>query len=65
MGENEPRRDVAGVACFQLVVQALHQLILGSGSDYLHASKYTRNLSRTAKENAIPPVRTQMYGREE
>ena len=29
-----PRRHVAGVACFQLVVQALHQLILGSGGDY-------------------------------
>ena len=25
-----PRRHVAGVACFQLVVQALRQLILGS-----------------------------------
>ena len=32
-----PRRHVACVACFQLVVQALHQLILGSGGDYLHA----------------------------
>ena len=31
------RRHVAGVACFQLVVQALHQLILVSGGDYLHA----------------------------
>ena len=46
-----PRRHVAGVACFQLVVQALHQLILGSGGDYLHACLYTRILSRTAKEN--------------
>ena len=45
-----PRRDVAGVACFQLVVQALHQLILGSGGDYLHACLYTRILTRTAKE---------------
>ena len=43
-------RAVAGVACFQLVVQALHQLILGSGGDYLHACLYTRNLSRTAKD---------------
>ena len=43
------RRHVAGVACFQLVVQALHQLILGSGGDYLHACLYTRILSRTAK----------------
>ena len=42
-----PRRHVAGVACFQLVVQALHQLILGS----LHACLYTRILTRTAKEN--------------
>ena len=47
------RRRVAGVACFQLVVQALHQLILGSGGDYLHACLYTRILTRTAKENAI------------
>ena len=46
-----PRRHVAGVACFQLVVQALHQLILGSGGDYLHACLYTRILTRTAKEN--------------
>ena len=45
-----PRRHVAGVACFQLVVQALHQLILGSGGDYLHACLYTRILTRTAKE---------------
>ena len=29
---------VVGVAGFQLVVQALHQLILCSGCDYLHAS---------------------------
>ena len=29
---------VVGVAGFQLVVQALHQLILCSGRDYLHAS---------------------------
>ena len=28
-----PRRHVAGVACFQLVVQALHQLILGERSE--------------------------------
>ena len=33
-----PRRHVAGVACLQLVVQALRQLILGSGGGYLHAS---------------------------
>ena len=46
-----PRRHVAGVACFQLVIQALHQLILGSGGDYLHACLYTRILTRTAKEN--------------
>ena len=45
-----PRRHVAGVACFQLVVQSLHQLILGSGGDYLHACLYTRILTRTAKE---------------
>ena len=36
------RGHVAGVACFQLVVQALH---------YLHACLYTRILTRTAKEN--------------
>ena len=47
-----PRRHVACVACFQLVVQALHQLILGSGGDYLHACLYTRILTRTAKENS-------------
>ena len=46
-----PCRHVACVACFQLVVQALHQLILGSGGDYLHACLYTRILTRTAKEN--------------
>ena len=46
-------RHVAGVACFQLVVQALHQLILGSGGDYLHACLYTRISTRTAKENAV------------
>ena len=46
-----PRRHVAGVACFQLVAQALHQLILGSGGDYLHACLYTRILTRTAKQN--------------
>ena len=45
-----PRRHVAGVACFQLVVQALHQLILGSGGGYLHACLYTRILTCTAKE---------------
>ena len=45
---------VAGVACFELVVQALHQLILGSGGDYLHACLFARILTRTAKENAIP-----------
>ena len=37
-----PRRHVTGVACFQLVVQALHQLILGlavttSMLVYIHA----------------------------
>ena len=42
-----PRRHVAGVACFQLVVQAL---LLGSGGDYLHACLYTRILTRAAKE---------------
>ena len=31
-----PRRDVAGVARLQLVAQALHQLILGSGGDFIH-----------------------------
>ena len=45
-----PCRHVACVTCFQLVVQALHQLILGSGGDYLHACLYTRILTRTAKE---------------
>ena len=44
-----PRRHIAGVGCFQLVVQALHQLILGSGGDYLHACLYTRISTRTAK----------------
>ena len=33
-----PYGHVVGVAGFQLVVQALHQLILCSGCDYLHAS---------------------------
>ena len=33
-----PCGHVVGVAGFQLVVQALHQLILCSGCDYLHAS---------------------------
>ena len=33
-----PCCHVAGVAGLQLVRQALHQLILGSGGDYLHAS---------------------------
>ena len=32
-----PCGHVVGVAGFQLVVQALHQLILCSGCDYLHA----------------------------
>ena len=59
-----PRRHVAGVACFQLVVQALHQLILGSGGDYLHACLYTRILTRTVKENAITLVRISIYGQE-
>ena len=59
-----PRRHVAGVACFQLVVQALHQLILGSGGDYLHACLYTRILIRTAKENYSSGC-TCMYGLEE
>ena len=71
-----PRRHVAGVACFQLVVQALHQLILGSGGDYLHACLYTRILTRTAKDillafcgakpgkNAITPGRILIYGLE-
>ena len=46
VGEKEhvmPRRHVAGVACFQLVVQALHQLILGSGGGlfiYTHFDSY-------------------------
>ena len=35
-----PSRQVAGVAGLQLVVQALRQLILGSGIDYLHASSH-------------------------
>ena len=48
-----PRRHVACVACFQLVVQALRQLILGSGGDYLHACLYTRILTRTAKETIL------------
>ena len=41
-----PCGHVVGVAGFQLVVQALHQLILCSGCDYLHAS-----FARTAKES--------------
>ena len=45
------RRHVAGVARLQLVVQALHQLILGSGGNYLHACLHTRILSCMAKEN--------------
>ena len=51
-----PRRHVAGVARFQLVVQALHQLILGSGGDYLHACLYTRILTRTAKDILLGPT---------
>ena len=35
-----PCGHVVGVAGFQLVVQALHQLILCSGCDYLHASSH-------------------------
>ena len=49
------RCHVAGVAGLQLVVQALHQFILGSGGDYLHASlQTTRILSRTLKEARQP-----------
>ena len=49
------RCHVAGVAGLQLVVQALHQFILGSGGDYLHASlQTTRILSRTLKEARRP-----------
>ena len=55
---------VAGVG-FQLVVQALHQLILGSGGDYLHACLYTRILTRTASSRAyidVRPVRIAFCG---
>ena len=56
-----PRRDAAGVACFQLLVQALHQLILGTSM-----LVYIRILSRTAKENcsssAYIDVRTRRIG---
>ena len=38
LGKVVPCGHVVGVAGFQLVVQALHQLILCSGCDYLHAS---------------------------
>ena len=49
------RCHVAGVAGLQLVVQALHQFILGSGGDYLHASlQTTRILSCTLKEARRP-----------
>ena len=52
-----PRGHVVGVAGFQLVVQALHQLILCSGCDYLHASlQMKRIFTRTAKK-ATPPGR--------
>ena len=44
-----PRRHVAGVARLQLVVQALHQLILGSGGDYLHASLHVPRVVRRRK----------------
>ena len=40
-----PCGHVVGVAGFQLVVQALHQLILCSGCDYLHASLHVAQLS--------------------
>ena len=55
-------------------VLRVHQLILGSGGDYLHACLYTRILTRTAKalafcgakpgKNAITPGRILIYGLE-
>ena len=47
------RCHVAGVAGLQLVVQALHQFILGSGGDYA-SLQTTRILSRTLKEARRP-----------
>ena len=49
-----PCGHVVRVAGFQLVVQALHQLILCSGCDYLHASLYTRVFTRAAKKAILP-----------
>ena len=51
-----PRGHVVGVAGFQFVVQALHQLIMCSGCDYLHASLYTRIFTRTAKKAILPSL---------
>ena len=59
-----PRRDVAG-ACFQLVVQALHQLILGSGSDCLHASFIYTQFELYGEGKCSSSSAYMMYGREE
>ena len=53
--------------CLQLVVQALHQLILGSGGDYLHASLHVprhRNLwSSIFRRPRCPgPARSKLGG---
>ena len=57
-GEKELSGHVVGVAGFQLVVQALHQLILCSGCDYLHASLHNpfgkRPLKREARHTELP-----------
>ena len=51
------RAVVVGVAGFQLVVQALHQLILCSGCDYLHASLHVaqHSFSLVRRGESRPP----------
>ena len=56
-----PRRHVAGVARLQLVVQALHQLILGSGGDYLHSRAYID--VRPVAFCGAKPCKTSYYSR--
>ena len=51
-----PCGHVVGVAGFQLVVQTLHQLILCSGCDYLHASLHVA-------QHAFSLVRRRSLGR--
>ena len=46
---------VVGVAGFQLVVQALHQLILCSGCDYLHASLQVTHFRSYGEGESRPP----------